>query len=373
MRIAVNTRFLLPGRLEGFGWYTHEIVRRMVLNHPEDEFIFLFDRPFDSRFVYAPNVRPLHVPPPARHPILFRIWFEWMLPGVLRREKVDVFFSPDSMCSLRSDIPTLMTCHDIVPLHFPEQIAKRHRSFLLTFLPRYLRRANHILTVSRYVKQDIERTCHIPADKISVAYNGSRDVFKPIQDIEKQVVRRKYSEGNPFFFYTGAIHPRKNIPRLIRAFEKFKQETGAPVLLLLAGRFAWKTGEVSTAYEQATHRSDIRFLGYVEDQDLAELTASALAMTYVSISEGFGLPVLEAMCCDTPVLTANSSCLPEIAGNAALLVDPFSEESIAEGLIKIYSEPALADDLIKKGRLQREKFSWDKAAEEVYACLRRLV
>lgn len=371
MRIAVNARFLLPGRLEGFGWYTHEIMRRMVLSHPEDTFIFLFDRAYDPDFVYAPNVKPIVVSPQARHPILFRIWFEWMLPRVFRRERPEVFFSPDSMCSLGSDVPTVMTCHDLVPLHFPEQIATRHRAFLLRFLPRYIRRADHLLTVSEYVRQDIAQTCQIDVAKITAVHNGCRSVFKPVQDIEKQQVMAQFSDGKPYFFYTGAIHPRKNIHRLIRAFDAFKNKTGAPVLLLLAGRFAWQTGEVRQAYEQARHRADIRFLGYVEEADLARLMASALAMTYVSLSEGFGLPILEAMYCDTPVLAANASCLPEVAGDAALYADPLSESSIAEGLEKLYADKALASSLVEKGRLHRAQFSWDKAAEQTYQCLKQ--
>ena len=141
------------------------------------------------------------------------------------------------------------------------------------------------------------------------------------------------------------------------------------MLLLLAGRFAWQTGEVRAAYEQAQHRTDIRFLGYVDDGDLARLMAAALALTYVSFSEGFGLPVLEAMYCDTPVLAAKASCLPEIAGEAALYVDPFSESSMAAGLELLYTDPLLAKTLVEKGRQQRVLFNWDKAAEEIYQCL----
>ncbi len=367
----MNTRFLLPGQLEGFGWYTHEIMRRMVLNHPEDTFIFLFDRAYDPYFVYASNVKPIVAPPQARHPVLFRIWFDWMLPRILQGERAEVFFSPDSMCSLASKVPTVMTCHDLAPLHFPWQIPARHRSFLLRFLPRFLRRADLVLTVSEYVRQDIAQTCGIDTAKITTVHNGCRDVFKPIQTIEKQQVKAQFSDGEPYFLYTGAIHPRKNITRLIRAFDQFKQKTGAPVLLLLVGRFAWQTGEVRTAYEQAQSRADIRFLGYVEEADLARLMAAALALTYVSQSEGFGLPVLEAMYCDTPVLAANATCLPEIAGEAALYVDPLSESSIAAGLEKLYAEPALGQSLVEKGRQQRRQFSWDKAAEKIYQCLQQ--
>jgi glycosyltransferase involved in cell wall biosynthesis len=370
VKIAINTRFLQPGQLEGFGWYTHEIVRRMVLAHPEDEFLFFFDRPFDPRFVYAENVRPIVLWPKARFAPLFLAWFEWAVPKALKQHAAEVFFSPDSMCSLRSKLPTVMTCHDLVPLHIPEQVPLIHRHFLLHFLPRFLRRADRVLTVSEYIRQDIVQTCGISMNKIVTVYNGCRDGFKPLDAVDQQAVKEQFSEGNPYFFYAGAIHPRKNIPRLIRAFDLFKKKTSAPVKLLLAGRFAWQTGEVRTAYEQAEHRADIQFLGYVPEEDLPRLTAAAIAMTYVSLSEGFGLPMLEAMCCDTPVLAANATCLPEIAGDAALLVDPFSESAMAEGLEKIWSDADFAQKLVENGRVRREQFSWDKAAEQVYEALK---
>lgn len=372
MKIAINTRFLLPGQLEGFGWYTHEIVRRMVLAHPEDEFLFFFDRPFDPRFVYAENVRPVVLWPEARFAPQFLAWFEWAVPKALKRHGAEVFFSPDSMCSLRSTVPTVMTCHDLVPLHFPEQVPLIHRHFLLHFLPRFLRRADRVLTVSEYIRQDIVQTCGTSKNKISTVYNGCREGFKPLNSAEKQAVREQLSSGNPYFFYAGAIHPRKNIPRLIRAFDLFKKKTTSPVKLLLAGRFAWQTGEVRTAYEGTEHRADIQFLGYVPEEDLPKLTAAAIAMTYVSLSEGFGLPMLEAMHCDTPVLAANASCLPEISGDAALFVDPLSETAIAEGLEKIWGDAELAQKLVENGRLRREQFNWDRAAEQVYEILKSI-
>jgi glycosyltransferase involved in cell wall biosynthesis len=370
MRIALNARFLLPDRLEGFGWYTHEIARRVVLAHPEDEFLFFFDRPFDPRFVYAPNVTPVVLAPRARFAPQFLAWFEWAVPRALKKSGAEVFFSPDAMCSLSSKVPTVMTCHDLVPLHFPAQVPLVHRHYLLHFLPKFLRRADHVLTVSEFVKNDIVRTCGIAPGKISTTYNGCREGFFPLEEIEKQAVREKFAEGKPFFFYAGAIHPRKNIPRLIRAFDLFKKQTSAPAQLLLAGRFAWQTGEVRAAYEQAEHRADVRFLGYVADEDLPRLTAAAQALAYVSLSEGFGLPMLEAMHCDVPVLAAYASCLPEIAGDAALLVNPFSEVEMAEGLKKLWENRAFAQDLVARGRIQRARFSWDAAAEQVYAVLR---
>lgn len=344
----------------------------MVAQHPEDEFIFLFDRSYDPQFVYGKNVTPVVLSPRARFAPQFYAWFEWSVPRALKRYGADVFFSPDSMCSLSAKTPTVMTCHDLVPLHFPEQIPLIHRHYLLHFLPKYLRRADRILTVSKYVQGDISNTCGIPVEKVSVVHNGCREEFVPIHDTEKQQIRNEFASGQEYFFYTGAIHPRKNIHRLIRAFDIFKTKTGAPVKLLLAGRYAWKTDEVQTAFERARCRADIHFLGYVATEKLPKLMASALALTYVSLSEGFGLPVLEAMNTDTPVLTASATALPETAGSAALLVDPYSETQIAAGMERLWADRLFANMLVEKGRLQRRNFSWDTAAEQIWEVLRNV-
>lgn len=342
----------------------------MTAQHPEDEFIFFFDRPFDEQFVYGKNVTPLVLKPRARFAPQFYFWFEWAVPKALESLGADVFFSPDAMCSLSAKTPTVMTCHDLVPLHFPEQIPLIHRHYLLHFLPKHLRRADRILTVSDYVRRDISQTCGIFLKKITTVHNGCREGFSPLGELEKQEVRQKFAEGKPYFFYAGAIHPRKNIPRLIRAFDLFKRKTSAPVKLLLAGRFAWETGEVKTAFEQANSRADIQFLGYVGDEKLPKIMASALALAYVSMSEGFGLPLLEAMHAEIPILAANATALPEVAGDAALLVDPFSEIAMAESLEKLWRDEVLRQKLIEKGRIQREKFSWDAAAEWIYQTLK---
>ena len=369
MRIAVNTRFLLPGKLEGIGWYTHELVRRMVAAHPEDEFYFFFDRPFDPAFVYAGNVVPVVLPPKTRQPLAWYAWFEWSVPRALRRYGADVFFSPDGYTSLRTKTPCVMTVHDLIPLQHPEQVRWWARDYYRWFIPWYIRRADHLIAVSGYTKQVIVDLLGIAPLKISVVYNGCRDVFQPLSKPEKQVVQHEFAGGQEYFFYTGAIHPRKNIPRLIRAFDRFKQRSGAPVKLLLAGRFAWQTGDVKTAFNQAHHRPDIHFLGYVPDVELTRLMASALALTYLSTNEGFGMPLLEAMNAGIPVMTANTSCLPEIAGGAALLVDPNSEQDIADALEILYRDSALRTDLIEKGRRRRSDFSWDAAAEQLYDLL----
>jgi glycosyltransferase involved in cell wall biosynthesis len=369
LRVAVNARFLLPDRLEGFGWYTHELVRRMVAAHPETDFILLFDRPFDQRFVYGPNVTPVVVRPPARHPVLFWCWFEWAIPRVLKRYGADVFFSPDSFLSLRTPVPTLLTIHDVIPLQMPEQVKWVNRLYYQRYLARFAQRANRILTVSEHAAAGIVTICAVPRDKVQVVYNGCRDIFEPLSSEAQAQVRQQYSKGQSYFFYTGAIHPRKNIPALIQAFDQFKADSASPMQLLLAGRFAWETGAVRTAWEQSPYRSDIQMLGYVSDEVLAQLMGSAQALVNISLSEGFGLPVLEAFNCDTPVICSNSTAFPEVAGDAALLLDPNDQAAIVAALHQLSSDEALRQQMIERGRLRCQHFNWDSAAAACYAYL----
>lgn len=372
MRIAVNTRFLLPGKLEGIGWFTHEVVRRMVARHPEVEFLFLFDRPYDPAFVYGPNVRPIVAPPPARHPLLWYWWFEWTIPFVLKKYGADLFFSPDGYCSLRSSCPTLMVIHDIAYAHFPEQVPGWVGRYYRHFAPRQLRRADRIIAVSEATHRDVVHTYGIDPGKIEVACNGARDTFRPFTEEEKQATRAQFSGGKPYLLYVGAIHPRKNVHRLITAFDQFLEKTGADCQLLLAGRMAWHTGPVQEAFEGAKNKKAIQFLGYQGPEDLARLTASAFASVYVSLFEGFGIPVLEAMQCDVPVITSNCSSMPEVAGKAGLLVDPYSVSAIADALQQMWENPLLRSNLVARGRLQREKFTWDRAEQVVWNGLEHL-
>jgi len=369
MKIAINARFLLKDKLEGMGWFTYEIAKRLVERHPEDEFFFFFDRPPNKEFIFGTNVKPIVLFPPTRHPLLFIWWFEWSVVRALNDLKADVFFSPDNFLSLRTSVKTVLVTHDIAHVHFPEHIPLAARIYYQYFIPKFHKRADRIVTVSNFTKKEIIEQYAVPNEKIEVACNGCRPIFQPLNENKKEEVRRKYADGMPYFFYVGAVHPRKNVHRLIAAFDRFREATGSPMRLLIGGRFAWQTGEVRTAFEAAKHNKDIRFLGYLSDDELPELTASAFACTYVSLLEGFGVPLLEAMNCDVPIITSNASSMPEVAGKAGLLVDPYSVGEIANAMQRICQEDALYEQLVACGREQRQRFSWDRAAAVVYGSL----
>lgn len=372
MRIAVNTRLLLKGKLEGIGWYTYEVLKHMVETHPDDEFIFLFDRPFDEKFLFGKNVTGIVVPPPARHPVLWYVWFEWSLPPILKKLKADVFLSPDGYCSLKSKVPVLMTMHDLAYLHFPNQVAWLTQKYYERYVPKFLKRAEKVAVVSDYVKNDIVSNLGIPAQKIFRAYNGVRQEFQPINNSEKEKTQNQYTSGKEYFLYYGAIHPRKNILNLIAAFEQYKSNNGGHKTLLLAGRMAWKTSEIENKIKQSPFSSDIYHVDYLGDE-LPRVVASAFGVVYVSMFEGFGLPVAEAMKCGVPVITSNVTSMPEVAGDAAICVNPHDVTEIANALCRLDQDNDLVRELSGKGIVQANKFDWKICSDQIYKELRQLV
>lgn len=370
MRIAINTRFLLPDRpLEGLGRYTHDLCQELVRQHPEDEFLFLFDRPFDPKHVFADNVTPLVLGPPARDPVTWLAWFEWSVKRALERHRVGVFFSPDNYGSLRSSVPQVLVCHDLGYEHFPDQVPLKGRYFYQFFFPKYLRHARRVIAISDFVKRDLVERYQVAAEKVTVAPNGYRKGFYPMTDAAAQQFRQLRTGGAPYFFYVGAIQPRKNLSRLVRAFDQFKAATGSATKLVLGGRMAWKTSELREAIEQSAYRNEIILPGFISDSELVKWMAAAQVFVYPSLFEGFGLPLLEAMHAEVPVLTSNVSSLPEVAGEGALLVQPDSVEDIARGLAQLDQNSSLRAELVERGREQRERFSWARAAEIVYDVL----
>ncbi|MEY3052848.1 MAG: hypothetical protein RLY31_2633 [Bacteroidota bacterium] len=373
MVVAVNTRLLLPGKLEGIGRYMQEVLLRLTRQHPSDRFFFLFDRPFDPAFVFADNVTPVVLSPPARHPLLFVWWFEYALPKALARLQPDVFLSMDNFLSLHTPVPTVLVTHDLAPLHFPEQLTLPQRWYYQYFLERFNRRADAILAVSHFTRTDILNRFRLPPEKVSVAGNAGRPEFQPLPVATIREIRDRYADGQPFFLYVGAIHPRKNVHRLIAAFERFKQDTGSSARLVVAGRFAWRSEDVRSAWETSPFRSHIRFPGYVPDNELPSLTAAAFACVYVSLFEGFGVPLVEAMLSGVPVITSNTTSMPEVAGDAAILVNPEDIPEIASAMAMLWRNDGLRTDLVARGFRQATSFRWEETAAKVYATLEKLL
>ncbi|HLP20976.1 MAG TPA: glycosyltransferase family 1 protein [Chitinophagales bacterium] len=367
-RIAVNTRFLIKNKLEGIGLFTAESLKRMVQAHPDVDFYFLFDRAFDPEFIFANNVKPVVLFPQARHPLLWLWWFELSVAGWLNKHKPDLFLSTDGYGCLRTEVPQVIVMHDLAFEHFKYHVAFLTRKYYEYFTPRFAHKAARIATVSEFSKRDITKQYGVLPNKIDVVYNGSKEVYQPVSDEVKQQIKAQYADGNDYFIYVGSIHPRKNVKNLLLAFDKFKAETGSAHKLVIVGRKAWDFNEVEDAYNDMKFKAEVKFLGHVPADALGNIVASAFAMVYVSLFEGFGIPIVEAMSCDVPVITSNITSMPEAAGDAALLVNPASIEDISSAMKRFVSDPALREQLIVKGRAQVKKFSWDLTAQKLWAC-----
>ncbi|HRK25859.1 MAG TPA: glycosyltransferase family 1 protein [Chitinophagales bacterium] len=371
--IAVNTRFLLSKRLEGIGHFTAETLQRITKNHPEHRFVFLFDRPYSPEFIFAPNVRPMVVPPPARHPLLWYIWFEWAVPLALKKAGATVFVSPDGYCSLRTKVKTAMVIHDIAFEHFPQQVPTLVRNYYRYFSPRYAHRADRLITVSEYTRQDVCQTYGINPDKIDVAYNGVNPIYQPLPTSQMQAVKQQYSGGKDYFLFVGAIHPRKNLANMLLAYDRLMKEGNCQAAFLVAGRMAWQCADALQVYETMEHKNSVVFLGHLQTAELSRIMGAALALVYVSFFEGFGIPIIEAFKAETAVITGNTSSMPEVAGNAALLVEPKSVEAIYLAMRQLYHNPTLRHSLIEKGKKQAAQFSWDITAQNLWQSIEKIL
>ena len=375
MRIAINTRLLLPGRMDGIGWFTYETTRRMVASHPEHQFILLFDRPprrgVDSEFdamLAAANVDTVVLCPQARHPVLWWMFFELAVPCALRRHKADLYLTPDGMMPLHPKVPTLSVIHDLNFEHSTDNLRASHQRYMTSFFPRFARAAKRIATVSEYSKQDIAATYGIEPERIDVVYDGAHSHYRPHSDDEKRAVRQRFTGGAPYIIFISTILKRKNLANLLKAFDLVKATDSRGLKLVVVGSRVWWQDELKEAYDNMAHSDDVIMPGHTNPTDLAALLSASEMLVYPSYFEGFGIPILEAMYAETAVVCSRTTSMPEVGGDAVLYVDPASPEDMARAIVQA-SDPAIREDLIARGRRQRTLFSWERTANLLWESL----
>lgn len=345
-----------------------ETLKIIVLKHPEHEFYFLFDRKFDPSFIFAKNVTPLIIGPPARHTILFKIWFNHSVTRALKKIGADIFLSPDGFLSLKTSTPQIAVIHDLNFEHYPEDLPKSYTKYYKKYFPLFARKAARIITVSEFSKKDISSQYAISLNKIEVAYNGVSDNFSPSDIPTIKSTQMKFSEGKPYLVYVGALHGRKNIERMLLAFDQFKKNTNSEHKMVIVGEKIWKNTKFESTLENLSAKKDVLFTGRLTSSDLNKVIGSSNGLVYVSYFEGFGIPIIEGMKCEVPVITSNVTCMPEIAGNAAILVDPFSVNSISNGMEELLDK-AKYEKLVQLGKKRVLYFSWDNTAKIVWSSI----
>ena len=259
-------------------------------------------------------------------------------------------------------MPQLAVMHDLAFLHFKQGINKLEYKYYTYFFPKYARKAARLVAVSNYTKQDIITQFNINPNKIDVVYNAPSIGFEPISETQKNEIKQKYTNEQSYFCYVGAMHPRKNIETLLKAFDAYKSSTQNNFKLVIVGRKAWQSKSIEETYNNLKYQADIIFTGRVTEGDLYHITAAAYAMVYIPYFEGFGLPIVEAMACNVPVITSNITSMPEVAGDAGVLVSPYDVKQVTDAMIKLTNNQDFYQQKTLASAKRKLDFSWDDSA-----------
>ncbi|HLH60205.1 MAG TPA: glycosyltransferase family 1 protein [Ktedonobacteraceae bacterium] len=384
MRIAIDyTAAARQGA--GVGNYVRSLVNAMLAQDTTNQYILLTSgRPTKERpFPVAPNARGRSVFIPDRY--LNILWYRWRLPlyATFFTGQVDIYHGPDFVLPpLNGKLRKIVTVHDLAFLEHPEYAVPELAAYLAKVVPEAISAADTVAAVSQATKQTLIERFKTPAEKITVIPNGIRPTFRRITDpLLLGATRNKYELKHPLVLGVGTLEPRKNHLGLIKAFyqaqagsgsRKGKQQQQRPAMLALAGGSGWLYDETRQLVADLKLEKKVRFLGRVSELELITLYSLADVFAFPSFFEGFGVPPLEAMACGAPVITSNTSSLPEVVGDAALLVDPHDTNELARAITRLIEDEQLREELRQKGYEQVKQYSWPDSARKMLSVYEKL-
>lgn len=362
MLIGVDASRATVARRTGTELYALCLIEALLALETEHYFRLYFSQPPPAGlFAGSPRVERRTIPFP-------RLWTHVRLALEVAIRPPDVLFVPSHVLPLWTRPPGAVTVHDLGYLYFPEAHPPRQRWYLDWSTRHNARTARVVIGDSDATRQDLIARYGVPPSKIVVAYPGSNPDLAPVTDPAIiAAVKRRYGVQGDYFLHVGTLQPRKNLARLIQAYANL--QTATQVQLVLAGKKGWLYDDLFRQVRRLGLEGRVHFIGYVDDADKAALLSGALAYVFPSLYEGFGFPALEAQACDTPLICADSSSLPEVAGDAALLVHPTDVDGLAHAMARLLTDAALRADLVARGRRNRQRFSWRACAETVMAAL----
>src|SRR5262245_21101961 len=369
MRIAFDGTTLRPART-GVGYYTEHLLHHLVKAGADDEIIVVSNRPVDTTSPLPPSVRV--VASPSRVPRL--VWMQLIAPRLLRRLRVDVAHFTNGMVPLAISVPTVVTIHDMSLTMFPKYHPPRRVLLNRPLVDMAARRADAIITVSESAKRDIVRLYGSQAERIHVVHEAAAPSFRRVHDASLlNRVRQRYELADRFILYVGTIEPRKNLPKLIEGFARKRKNGELPHQLVCAGPYGWLSRDIEDLIDRLDIEDAVRFTGYVPFDDLAALYTLAEMFVFPSLYEGFGLPVIEAMACGTPVVTGHVAALAEVGGGAVEQVARLDAESLGQAMLRLADDPERRDRLATLGLQRAQMFSWERAARETLKVYRETV
>ncbi len=376
MRIAIDyTAAIRQGA--GIGSYVRNLVAAMLVQDPNTQYKLLTSgRPTQERpFPTADNVVGRSISIPDRY--LNILWYRWrapLLPATLFSGPVDIYHNPDfTLPPLGKKVRKVVTIHDIAFLEHPEYAVPSLAAYLKKVVPEAVDAADVVATVSHEVSRTLIDHFQTPREKLTVIPNGVGTNFRRITDsILLSATRHKYGLKSPFVLAVGTLEPRKNHIGLIKAFSKAQKKRNGPAILAIAGGQGWLYEQTKQVIADLKLDNKVRFLGRVSDLELITLYSMADIFAFPSFFEGFGVPPIEAMACGAPVITSNTSALPEVVGDAALLVDPYDTDALADAITRLVENEQLREELRRKGYLRAQQFTWATSARKMLMVYQKL-
>ncbi len=360
MIIAINTRLRKEEQPEGYENFLFGILNRLTEKYPEHQFLYIFDKLYDTKQPFAKNVQPVIAGPETRTSLRLQYWFNYKIPAVLRKHKADVFVSMEGICSLRTKKPQCLLINDLSFLQKSLPVNKSQARFFKRLTPSFLIKAKSIASVSLISKLKIAEQYNLHADDITVISPGIDDIFKPMEWTEKETVREKYTEGKAYFLFSGNTNMHSNLINLLKAFSFFKKRQKSEMMLLIAGNTDESFKKELKTYK---YRNELRLLENVEPQEHANIMAAAYALVYPVLYDDIALAPLQAMQCGVPVVTSNTSRLQSVCGEAALYADPNNFEDIAENMMLVFKDEDMCSKMANTGKTIARQYNCDKSAD----------
>ncbi|MGZ8556855.1 MAG: glycosyltransferase family 4 protein [Chitinophagaceae bacterium] len=368
MTIAIDITHTGDNHFDEYISLPFRLLKRVVTKNPGHEFIFISGRPMQTKLLFDNNVTVVETGPQIRNNLLTKIWYDIKIPALLRKYRADVFIAANGICFLNT-CPLCLIVNDLSFLHSSSPIKKASLFFLKRETKKNLDKAKSIVTFSEFVKKEIVSKFGTSKEKITVVPPAGKESFYPLVENEKEVIRIKYTGGKNYFLYTGVSHLQKNLINLLRAFAVFKKRQKSDWKLVLAGSLGRSYKNFAIKLRTYKYRDDVVMTGHIEEKEIINLTASAYSFIYPAFWESNGLEVLGPMKSHIPVITSVNSPMQEIAGDAALYVDPADHFDIADKMMLIYKDESLRNSLIEKGKIVALQYNLEKTSDLLWQCI----